>query len=222
MKDYRAKRGKQYSARYYNGTEQARVGTSPLWDDLYMVRIPNLQLQSNDELRRFGYRTSGVDVIDRYIHMQETTCEININAMFEYYRKNITISVVRHEDSKKIYEAIQDHLKAWANGASEGIHTDPEILKDLVELDNFANKVYEHAKHYFPRNAVDMDIPEVLRGIQDLTRKNILLRRVGDPEPVNVRNPGVDDGKRPERSELKNYFEEQLNQVGGWRGLKNG
>lgn len=203
-----AQRSKIRHHRRYH-TEQARQGTAPLWDMLYPVRLPYLQSRSLESLQRFGQRISDIEEIDRNLQHQEITTELSINAMFEHYRKGVTVSIIRYEDTKKIYDAIQAHLFAWMDGAAYGVHVDPKVLTDLVELDEFATRIYDHAKAFFPKGAKNMAVPEMLLQVQDL-HMNDIIRRGPAPDP---------EAPIPDRKPMKDYFIDQLNAIGGWRNV---
>lgn len=216
---YAKKQTKRFADRYKYSEKSATLGTAPLWDDLYLCRVPALMTIHEQDLKNFGYRVSGVDSIDRNLHRQETVCEISIDRMFEYWRKGVSVSVIKTEDTKKIYEAIQKHLAAWTGSAAQALHVDEQVMTDLRELDDFANAVYAHAKHFFPRPGKETSAAANLFGHQTFTRDTIFTHRLGEKP---VKNPDLDDGVRHERSSLKDFFDDQLNNVGGWRSVNNG
>lgn len=123
---------------------------SPIFDYLYLVRYNHHASMSADELRRRGQLVSGYDEYDEDAHKNMLTTMLSIDAMFELHRKrNIGITVINRKDTVKIYEAIQEHIKAWVERLQTAVNVKKEIVKDLIDLDRFAGIVYEHAEPIF-------------------------------------------------------------------------
>ena len=121
--------------------------TTPLiFDDLYMIRVPAYATKSELELRIFGVVYTGNPDVDKG-HLDEiVTVMWSINRMVEASKKGIPIRVVNPADTKKMFEAINQHLLAWKNYKETGININQIPYDDLIFLDEFCGKLYDHAK----------------------------------------------------------------------------
>lgn len=126
---------------------QAPKGTTYyLWELHYEVQIPQMANYSDDYLRMYGMPTSGNPQIDaemaqQWIHTWKTPAE-----MIEFHRKGVPVRIVHHKDTEAIYHHIQNHLQAWRNQVSKGLHSGLAPQKDLVDMDRFAEEIFGHAR----------------------------------------------------------------------------
>lgn len=126
-----------------------------LWTHLYLVSIPEMYLRSDDDIRTRGITTSGNNDIDRAMHNNTASVYKTIDDIFELHRKGVDVAVVKYEDTEKIYNAIQAHLGAWMNYLRNGVNLYNSPFDDLIELDQFANIVYDKAKFVFTPDAIN-------------------------------------------------------------------
>ena len=114
----------------------------------YACRIRLMDTRSVDHIRFFGTPTAGDPDYDREMRNEITQRHLTIAEMACYFRDGVTVRVIKREDTKKIYERITDHLIAWRDALSLLNHPQAPI-EDLLVLDEFAHKVYEHARWHF-------------------------------------------------------------------------
>ena len=128
---------------------QRKDTAAPLWDELFTVRIPQLQMTTTHDIEKFGTYTTGDRGIDKAMSNQWRTTMLPISKMVEFYQEGCQIKIVYEADVKKIYEFISDHLNAWKDMLTNGINVGNAPVEDLIAMDAFANAVYEHAKYQF-------------------------------------------------------------------------
>ncbi len=204
--------------RHTPSTKNGKMPTgNDLWDQYFPVRYNYAMSRSPEDIRRFGTRISGLNELDKDLHREMISTEINIDAMFELYRKGVAVYVTNYNDTEKIYRIIHNHLIAWAEYMSTGIHTGAAPLKDLVELDIFAGIVYDKAKSVFNKQERETGLASFILKSQTLNFANILKRSTVDDvvEFVNgVETTTVNKVKNrspfPERNSFKDVFIDQM------------
>jgi hypothetical protein len=100
---------------------------SGLFDEYFKVRYPYLQSRSIDDLRKYGYRVSGVEELDRNLDKQEITTELTINQMFEKYRAGVSISVIN--------SVVISCLSRFLSSSSTPETRYPYFLRSSIDLD---------------------------------------------------------------------------------------
>ena len=127
-----------------------------IWEDLYLVMIPEMYLRTEEDVRSRGSFTMGDPTVD--MTLQNSFCKTyrTINQMFELWREGVAIKVVKYDDTEKIYHAIERHLSNWFNYLQVGFNLSTCPIDDLLELDRFANIVYDKAKYVFNEKSVSM------------------------------------------------------------------
>ncbi len=120
-----------------------------IWGDLYKVRVPLIYSMSEEDIRTRGLPSSGNEDIDKTMHYEPSITYKTIDQTFEIYRAGGSVSIVDYDDTKHFYEAIQEHLETWLRFMQYGIHLHQIPFDDLLELDTFANIVYDKAKFVF-------------------------------------------------------------------------
>lgn len=200
---------------------------SGLFDEYFKVKYAYLQSRSIEDIRKYGYRVSGVEEIDRQLDKQEVTTELTINQMFEKYRAGVTITVLNYKDTKRIYEIIHAHLTAAAEYLHSGVNTGGVPIEDLIELDIFAGVVYKEARYVFNLKAREDVLSKNFVAVQDINFANILTREAPQrQDPSLRRDDGVEvtthgrknnEPSAPDRSSYREIFEEQMKHLHGWR-----
>ena len=199
-----------------------------LWDKYYKVKMLYLHSRSADHVRKYGVRISGIDEIDRNLDKQEIETEMNIDSMFEKWRKGVTIRVVNYNDTAEIYKIIHAHLVAWAEYLSNSINVGEAPLKDLIELDEFAAIVHDKAIGIFTKEDRNAAVASNFLNVQSINFRNILKREgnatmlhgaVGDEVITVTKN---EKSSLPQRHSMKDIFNDQINRVSRWSGDKDG
>ena len=122
-----------------------------IWEDLYAVAIPQRFLINIESARARGVPTTGDEEVDSVLMREMTRTYRTINDIFELWRIGAPVEVINYDDTKKMYEAIQRHLKSWLDFMSRGIYLSDCPFDDLLELDQFANVVYDKSKFVFTK-----------------------------------------------------------------------
>ncbi|BAS04967.2 hypothetical protein [Ralstonia phage RSF1] len=100
---------------------------------------------------------------------QAAPCYITIAQMVEYYHEHTMVSIIRRDDTKAIYEICQDYTFDWAKRIQSTVFNHNVPFEDLVQIDEFAEAVYQYAGHEYGEEFARTFIPEgVQREIIDL------------------------------------------------------
>lgn len=176
--------------------------------ELYLCRIPYIQMLSVEELNTFGMPISGHRESDYGTANEMRQVMIPISRMAEYYDRGSQISLVKYEDAKRVYKRITDHLVAWKEHLANSLNIGEAPIEDLKLLDRLANAVYDHAKYQFTD-----DIIEGLVAKMSGTRTHALNGMLGSlgrtPVPVVVSDdPGA---MFPKRRSMADFFTRNVN-----------
>ncbi len=181
--------------------EDQRDTAYPLFTEMFMVRIPYMQSMSVDHLRIFGVTHTGYGPVDNATVNEPLLRMMTIDDMSSYFKRNTSISVVNHADTKKIYDLISLHLNFWKTQLETEFHIKSAPLEDLALLDRLAAAVYPHAQQHFPTGAIDGLLARRLAGITSVTRDSILTRK-----PRTVANPIEEEPAPPTRASMAAIF----------------
>lgn len=129
--------------------------TKAIWESLYMVRLPSLDATSVDFLKAHGTYITGNKRIDSANVNNWLTTYLTIAKMVELHKEGVAISVLNPGDTKRIYDAIEAHLLAWRSELEYGVNIGNAPLQDLMDMDRFANTVYQHAKYHITPEFLD-------------------------------------------------------------------
>jgi hypothetical protein len=186
-----------------------------IWDYRFKVRIPQVFAYSEDHIKTFGtYSTLDKD-IDKALMNQPFTTFMNIAEMVEKFKEGATISVVNREDIKTIYEYISYHLTAWKDQLKSGLNIGDAPIEDLIDLDNFANTVYDCAKYQIVGDPGLSKIFQQIRSQMTITPTNFLtslsqpLSLVETEGRVKI-NPHLKEDKLPKRESLADMLKDHL------------
>ncbi len=182
-----------------------------IFDDLYMVRVPDLQTRSNDHIKIFGMPVTGNGQIDRELSNQKITVMLPIARLAEMYEEGIPISVIKYDDTKKIFESVQSHLLAWKTILTHGINIGDAPVDDLIILDRFAHGVYEHARTIVDPSALQSFFLKHLGKNSRINPGMFMSPHPGSETLVNgngdlINITGVDMKEQPERESLSDVF----------------
>lgn len=181
-----------------------------LWDLKFLCRFPELQSRSIEHIKFFGTPTTNDPAIDRELSQQWITSYISINDMVEHFKAGVPVKVVSYEDVKKIYEYISQHLHAWKSQISVGINIGDAPLDDLVDLDRFANVVYDHAKYQFTREMADSILAKSISSVVKINKTNFFKPEVNIKNDDNIsRINAVEEDIYPKREELADLFKDR-------------
>jgi hypothetical protein len=182
-----------------------------IFEYLFKCRIPNLQTMSEEYIRFFGMPTTGDASIDQAMADQWITTMLPISKMVEYSKQGITIKIVKYDDVKVMYNYITLHLQAWKNQIGNGINVGDAPIDDLIDLDAFANLVYDQAKFQFTRDIADSLLERQMSTITRFNKSNffkpdIKINDTGD-NITRINSEPIDN--YPKRESLSDIFKDR-------------
>lgn len=199
-----------------------------IFDYLYTCRVPIHATLSDNEMRVFGYMYTGNEDIDAGTRNQLVTVMWPIAKMAEAYGNGDSVRLAKYSDAKEIYEHVEKHLHAWKDRLETAFHIGNAPLKDLILLDEFANSIYEHAKHNFTNTYVESLMMRDLTAISAINRSNLFktkraapLVKEGNVTEVNESHVKINANKEEtntvEREMLGDVFKSKIAGRTGWR-----
>jgi hypothetical protein len=180
--------------------------------------MPYQQTRTIEDLRAHGTVVSGIPSYDNDISNQMVTMMLTIDQMVEFYRRGIPVRVCDVADTKRIYESISQHIYSWKSRLEKGINIGDAPIEDLIDLDRFANAVYEHAKYEFTEETANSILAQHLGTIQRLNSTNFFNKQMLQ----NIKGAGDEDGiirinqekpKEPERDSLQDFFKSRIDNL---------
>lgn len=201
-----------------------------LFDRYFHVRYSHFHAKTSEQLQRQGVRVSGIPELDDSVDRDIVDSELNINGMFELFCRGVTIRVVKYADTAEIYRIIQMHLKTWLEHLATSVNVgDPEVIRELIELDRFASTVYDKAASVFTEmERVQLKNPR-FGVVQPINFFNILKRNYAEVTQVRrgpygeeiislsetTDQPNVEEVKP--RESLQDAFVHHMNIISGWQ-----
>ena len=178
--------------------------TSLIWDQLFMVRVPKMQVTSVDYIRTYGTYVTGDVNIDMERSNEWITTMISISKMVTYYKEGVQIKVVNYKDIAVIYDNITQHLNAWKERLKYGINVGAAPIADLLAIDQFANVIYEHAKYTFTPDVLESILAKNLTGVVRLNKQNLFTTNaskteIGSDGIIRINNGTESKDAYPER-----------------------
>jgi hypothetical protein len=165
----------------------------------FLCRVPNIHMMSTDYVKHFGMPSYGDPDADRQTANELITTMLTVAEMVGYYKRGVTVRVVKIPDTKEIYEHITDHLNAWKKELEVGWHTRNAPIEDLLELDKFANAVYRFAAPQFTTQTVDSILARRMSGTLRVSRDKIMGGNKPKVMIVNAVGEKEEVSKIPER-----------------------
>ncbi len=170
----------------------------------YLCRVPNIQTMSVEYIQQFGMPASGYAEHDAGTANELVTRMLSINDMVVHFGNGVNVAVVNWKDTKDIYEKITDHLNAWKEKLEIGWHTRDAPIDDLLLLDRFAMKVYQHAVHQFTTETVDSILARRMSSVLRVSRQNLMGAK---PKIMTINGDGEKEGPAvPERTGFADTF----------------
>lgn len=195
--------------------------TKYLWDYLFKVRVPQMAATSIDYMRMYGSYTTQCKEIDQTLQQQWITTMLSVSQMVDYFKEGVQIRVVQYSDIKTIYEYISDHLQAWRIRLERGINIGDAPIEDLIAMDQFANTVYEHAKHQFTREIANSLLARNMSTVTQFNRHNFFRPTLPTTTAEGVVNEltriNHDVNTVPERDSLSDFLKGRLIGSSRWQ-----
>lgn len=189
--------------------------TKNIWEWYFKVRVPYQQTRSVEEIRLFGTPVSGHKGYDNELPNQWMTTMMTIDQMVDLYQKGVPVKVCDIADTKLIYEYISDHIHAWKQRLERGINIGDAPINDLIDMDQFANIVYEHAKYQFTRETADSIMSRYMTNLQRFNGNSFLNPAVIDKLDDGSSIPGIirinnEPNEIQDRESLSDFFKDRL------------
>lgn len=148
-----------------------------IFEKLWWCRIPFNQSRSVEHIKHFGTPASGDPERDRGTANELVDRMITIARMVEYWKTGVHVFVKNRNECKDIYEAISAHLQAWKKHIEGSLNVGDAPLQDLVDLDQFANVVYAHAKYQFTSTFVEDVMARRVSSVLQVSRSNMFVKK---------------------------------------------
>ena len=194
-----------------------------IFDYLFECRIPNLESTSVDYIRHFGTPTTGDQRIDNELANELITTFLPIATMVEHYKNGVRVYIPRYEDLTFMYDCVSNHLNAWKTRMEHAINIGEAPIEDLIDLDQFANALYDKAKYQLTPDIIDSLF---MRHISSNTRLNKGGLFKDSPKPLDTTKQAPDgtvqlnsekDSRYPERTSLTDLFKDRIVGTKSWR-----
>lgn len=141
-------------------------------EELFLARVPYIQSRHPEDIKKFGVRVSGIKSRDSQIKNEWITTMLNVATMVKYYTEFVPLAIVKESDTKLIYDLITEHILAWRKKLERGINIGDSPIKELIEMDKFANTIYAHAKYQFNSDEVTSLLAIAMNKTQTLNASN--------------------------------------------------
>lgn len=201
-----------------------------LFERYYWVRFRYSEARTVEDLRRHGTMVSEHDWVNRHVESHFVDSELTIDAMFEMWRRGVSVRVKNYDDTAEIYDIIQYHLEQCSEAMRTGVNRrSPELMKDLVDLDEFASVVYKKASSVFSeqtRRRVrqgDMDLGDMITSFNIFKSDERKIKEVkrdstGKEHTVYEKTNEEKLTAIKERQSMGDIFTEHLSRTGGYHG----
>lgn len=194
--------------------EEDRHPAWEIWNLKWHCRMPYNQARSIEDIKQFGYISSGDQQLDRQRANQTWESMLTIAQMCDYFQEGADIRVRKKEDTVKIYNIISNHLEGWQRFLAVNINMKGPPLEDLILLDRFASVVYEHAKRLVPKEFEDTMAARQLKDAAGFSVDEMLV----DERRINPATDQVEDGPvYPERRSYEDVFSSHRRKALRWR-----
>lgn len=197
-----------------------------MYDEYFWVRYNFLYSRTKEDLQYKGIRHSTYEEFNKTIDKDEIQTQINISQMFDLFQRGVTVKLMNYNDTATIYEIVHTHLKHCREYIMTAIHSaDEEFVKELIELDNFASRVYDKAVNVFSDEDVFNFNAPGTPFVQRLNSMNVFKRTPnkvisvtgGAQGKITTENKDPSKVKIQERNPLRDSFASHLDQLSGWK-----
>lgn len=199
-----------------------------MYDEYYWVRYNYLHSRTREDLSIRGVRQSDMESFNRSTDREMVKTQLNISQMFDLFNRGVTVNVINYNDTAKIYEVVHTHLRYCRDYITTAIHgADEDFVRELIELDDFASRVYDKAISVFSDEDVFNFNATGLPFVQRLNAMNVFKRKQNKILTVTTNNTGVstittqkdqeEKIKIQERTGMRDSFASHLDQLSGWK-----
>lgn len=201
-----------------------------LFEHLFPIRMKFFDAIDENYIRRNGIRESDDPMFAGLAVNQIIVSEYSINMMFEAWKRGSTVRVINYDDTAVIYDIIHYHLTSayeFTQKIKNGVK--PELIEDLIRLDQFASVVYSKAANVYSEQQ-KMSLQRIIAPSLDAFIKPGILapERIQGVEAVKISRSGKEiitfkpsdvraTPKIEERQGLEKAFSEIMDRTGGLR-----
>ena len=121
-----------------------------LFKKLFRVRAQRSLTLSEEEIRLYGQRVSGIKQLDKYLANEWITGRVPITQMADIISRGGGIQFCNKEDTKEIYLIISQHFVNWEYILDNEYNVTPPPAEDFALLKTFLDKL-EIFAGYFDR-----------------------------------------------------------------------
>jgi len=190
-----------------------------IFEKLWWCRVPFNASRSVEHIKHFGTPMSGDPDRDRATANELVDRMLTIERMVEYTKTGVHVYVKNRNDCKEIYEAISLHLQSWKKHLESSLNTGDAPLQDLVDLDQFANLVYSHAKYQFTNQWMEDVLQRHISSSLRVSRGNMFVAKPS----IQPQDTRTDEEKLaeqyPDRQDMSDVFARRLQAGSLNRGL---
>lgn len=190
-----------------------------IFEKLWWCRVPFNASRSVEHIKHFGTPMSGDPDRDRATANELVDRMLTIERMVEYTKTGVHVYVKNRNDCKEIYEAISLHLQGWKKHLESSLNTGDAPLQDLVDLDQFANVVYSHAKYQFTNQWMEDVLQRHISSSLKVSRGNMFVSKPSIM-PQDMRSDEEKLAEQyPDRQDMSDVFARRLQSGSLNRGL---
>lgn len=187
-----------------------------LFKKRYRVLARSRDLVSIEEQREHGMVSTGNRRLDDMLSNQLTTTFMSVNEMVEYFKEGISFRLTAAGDSKQIYEDIVAHTGAWRETLMYSMNVGSAPVEDLIELENFAAAVYEHARFEFAKPSETKGMhPTLIEFLFSKPTMESSTQRNGEYMSVGGDNSGVKTKELVHVPDVDIFKRAVVSQLGG-------
>nr|DAS00486.1 MAG TPA: hypothetical protein [Caudoviricetes sp.] len=117
-----------------------------VFNEKFLVSVRAMDLMDIEDVKEYGYITSGDDEIDRTSAREKIMVMLTIPEMLKLYSNHVNFYLQQSTDDKRLYDIICDHIREWREYAevSRGYSYRAANVpyQDLVDLGEMASALY--------------------------------------------------------------------------------
>lgn len=191
-----------------------------IFEKMFWCRVPFNQSRSVEHIRAFGTPASGDPGLDRGTANELVDRMLTIERMVQYWKGGTQVYVKNRDDCKQIYEYISSHLQGWKNHLENSLNVGDAPVQDLIDLDQFANVVYSHAKYQFDNTFIEDVLQRRMSQVLQVSRSQMFVKKPPTVMPEDTRSDEDRLAEQyPDRDGMGDIFARRLQSGSLNRGL---